>query len=123
MSMNERYEPQSIEARWQKRWEDARTFAADRRTGAEKRYVPVLATTAASLEGSRTLAAVSNGPGTAADKVGQLFLVVLSRQPTGAESKRLVAYVESGGPANDPKAALADVFWALLNSTEFAVNH
>src|SRR5512133_1759013 len=39
MSMNERYEPQSIEARWQKRWEEAGTFAADRRPDAEKRYV------------------------------------------------------------------------------------
>jgi hypothetical protein len=82
-----------------------------------------LATTAASLDGSRTLAAVSGGLGTATDKVGQLFLVVLSRRPTEAESQRLAAYVESGGPAKDPKAALADVFWALLNSTEFAVNH
>jgi hypothetical protein len=82
-----------------------------------------LATTAASLDGSRTLTAVSGGPGAAADKVGQLFLVVLSRRPTDAESQRLSAYVESGGPAKDPKAALADVFWALLNSTEFAVNH
>jgi len=40
-----------------------------------------LATTAASLGGSRTLTAVANGPGTTAEKVGQLFLVVLSRNP------------------------------------------
>jgi leucyl-tRNA synthetase len=39
MSMNERYEPQSIEPRWQKRWDEARTFAAGRRPQAEKRYV------------------------------------------------------------------------------------
>jgi leucyl-tRNA synthetase len=39
MSMNERYEPQSIEARWQRRWEEAGTFQAGRRTGAEERYV------------------------------------------------------------------------------------
>src|SRR6266536_3017945 len=39
MSMNERYEPQSIESRWQKRWAEARTFAAGRRPEAEKRYV------------------------------------------------------------------------------------
>jgi hypothetical protein len=55
--------------------------------------------------------------------VAQLFVVVLSRKPTAAEAKRFTAYVESGGPAKDQKAALADVFWALLNSTEFAVNH
>ncbi len=39
MSMNERYEPKSIEARWQARWEQAGAFRAGRRGGAEKRYV------------------------------------------------------------------------------------
>jgi leucyl-tRNA synthetase len=39
MSMNERYEPRSIEPRWQKRWEEAGAFRAGRRPDAEKRYV------------------------------------------------------------------------------------
>src|SRR5512143_3919629 len=39
MSMNERYEPQSIESRWQKRWIEAGAFAAGRRPDAEERYV------------------------------------------------------------------------------------
>ncbi len=39
MSMNERYEPKSIEPRWQRRWEEAGAFRAGRRPGAEKRYV------------------------------------------------------------------------------------
>jgi leucyl-tRNA synthetase len=39
MSMNERYEPQSIEARWQRRWEEAGTFRAGSRPEAEPRYV------------------------------------------------------------------------------------
>ena len=39
MPMNERYEPQSIEPRWQERWDAARSFAAGNRPGAEKRYV------------------------------------------------------------------------------------
>jgi len=38
-SMNDRYDPQSIEARWQERWTAAGTFRAGRRPGAEKRYV------------------------------------------------------------------------------------
>ena len=38
-SMNERYEPKSIEPRWQKRWDEAGVFKAGRRAGAEKRYV------------------------------------------------------------------------------------
>ena len=37
--MNERYDPKSIEPRWQKRWDDAGVFKAGRRAGAEKRYV------------------------------------------------------------------------------------
>ncbi len=39
MSMNERYEPKSIESRWQKRWVEAGTFRAGNRPAAEKRYV------------------------------------------------------------------------------------
>jgi leucyl-tRNA synthetase len=39
MSMNERYEPQSIEPRWQKRWDEAGAARAGRRPDAEPRYV------------------------------------------------------------------------------------
>jgi leucyl-tRNA synthetase len=39
MSMNERYEPQSIEPRWQRRWEQAGAFRAGHRPDAEPRYV------------------------------------------------------------------------------------
>jgi leucyl-tRNA synthetase len=39
MSMNERYEPKSIEPRWQARWEQAGAFRAGRRADAENRYV------------------------------------------------------------------------------------
>ena len=40
-----------------------------------------------------------------------------------SEAARLVPYVESGGPSKDPNKALADVFWMLLNSSEFILNH
>ncbi len=39
MTMNDRYDPKSIEPRWQARWEEAGAFRAGRRPGAEKRYV------------------------------------------------------------------------------------
>jgi leucyl-tRNA synthetase len=39
MSMKERYEPLSIEPRWQRRWEEAGTFRAGGRAGAPKKYV------------------------------------------------------------------------------------
>jgi hypothetical protein len=34
-----------------------------------------------------------------------------------------VAYVDRGGPTGNKRQALADVFWALLNSSEFTLNH
>jgi leucyl-tRNA synthetase len=39
MSMDERYDPRSIEARWQARWEEAGAFRAGRRAPAPRRYV------------------------------------------------------------------------------------
>ena len=56
-------------------------------------------------------------------KVETLYLAAPGRPPRPAERDRLVDYVEGGGPRKDAKHALADVFWALLNSSEFGVNH
>jgi len=56
-------------------------------------------------------------------RIEALYLQTLSRKPRPEESERLVRYVESGGPRHDPKEALTDVFWALLNSAEFMLNH
>ncbi len=56
-------------------------------------------------------------------KLEALFLATLSRLPSPAEVERFSKYVETGGPRKNPEGALADVFWVLLNSTEFAVNH
>ncbi|MBN8471983.1 leucine--tRNA ligase [Corallococcus exiguus] len=39
MAMNERYEPQSIEGKWQTRWEQEGLFRAGRRPDAPKKYV------------------------------------------------------------------------------------
>jgi len=49
--------------------------------------------------------------------------VALTRKPTAKELKRLVPYVARGGPSGNARKALADVFWALLNSSEFFLNH
>jgi hypothetical protein len=76
------------------------------------------------LERSETLAAVANAPFLdTAGKVEVLYLATLSRPPRPEESARLVRYVEKGGPSGDRDRALADVFWALLNSGEFILNH
>lgn len=72
----------------------------------------------------KTLSAVAEAP--FLDTRGQieaLYLATLGRLPRTEESDRLVKFVEAGGRTKDARTALADVFWALLNSTEFGVNH
>src|SRR5687768_13445711 len=39
MPMNERYEPQEIEKKWQSRWEKEQVFLSGRRASAKKKYV------------------------------------------------------------------------------------
>jgi Protein of unknown function (DUF1549)/Protein of unknown function (DUF1553) len=76
---------------------------------------------ATSLEHSETLAAVVDAPFMdLAGRIETLFLATLSRRPTAKELDRLTRYVEA---EKDQAAALADVFWALLNSGEFLLNH
>jgi hypothetical protein len=76
------------------------------------------------LERSEMLAAVADGPfHDPAEQIETLYLATLTRKPSAAESARLVKYVTDGGPTNDSRKALGDVFWALLNSGEFVTNH
>ncbi len=76
------------------------------------------------LERSNTLAAITDALFLSdAEKVEALFLAALSRRPRSEEAEQLTSYVRNGGTTNDPRAALADVFWALLNSSEFRLNH
>jgi hypothetical protein len=94
-----------------------------------------------------TLGAVLESPFLdTAGRIEILYLSTLSRRPTPQELAKLVKYVDSGGThsASKPKmgsvfqqmittdrtksrgdkgVALGDVFWALLNSSEFLTNH
>jgi hypothetical protein len=77
-----------------------------------------------SVENSELLAAVTSSPFmSTADKVEALYMATVSRAPRSDELTRLTAYVDRGGPKGDPRKALADVYWALLNSSEFGFNH
>lgn len=79
---------------------------------------------ATSLRSSNTLAAVVDVPFmTLEQKIDTLYLATLSRLPRGEERDRLLTYVQRGGAQNDHGAALADVLWALLNTSEFLFNH
>ena len=52
--------------------------------------------------------------------IDRLYLMTVSRKPTEAEVKRLTDYIAK---ASDTRSACGDILWALLNSSEFALNH
>ncbi len=52
--------------------------------------------------------------------ISQLYLTVLSREPTDMELEKLLGAV---GKSGDVREVLEDIFWALLNSKEFIFNH
>jgi hypothetical protein len=52
--------------------------------------------------------------------IDALFIRAVSRKPSEPEKKKLLALVQ---PTPNDRKAYDDIFWALLNSTEFAFNH
>jgi hypothetical protein len=70
---------------------------------------------------SATVAAVieSKRPRTMTQRIEELYLITLSRKPRPPEIRHLLEYVAAG----DSKQKLRDIFWSLLNSTEFILNH
>ena len=83
-----------------------------------------LAADATTLATSETLAAVVDAPFLTDDeRIETLFLAALARRPAEDERKLVHTTLERPGANRDRRAAFADLFWALLNSTEFAFNH
>jgi hypothetical protein len=79
---------------------------------------------ATSLDRSETLAGLLDAPFMDnRQKLDALYLAALARPMRDQEAQRLLPYVTRGGPSGDKRRALADVFWALLNSSEFILNH
>jgi hypothetical protein len=56
-----------------------------------------------------------------AQVIERLYLATLSRRPTPAENQRLTTFVRTHGA--EARKAYRDILWALLNSSEFALNH
>jgi len=52
--------------------------------------------------------------------VEEIYLAAFSRKPTETERTKTASYIAS---KNDPKRALEDILWTLLNSKEFILNH
>jgi hypothetical protein len=91
-----------------------------------------ITSTATDLEHSELLTALIDAPFMdTVERVETICLAVLSRKPTPRELSNLVQYIEKGGSSGDTSTdkdknyhrALADVFWVLLNSGEFFLNH
>jgi hypothetical protein len=60
--------------------------------------------------------------GTALEQaVERIYLRVLARRPSPAESKRMLQYLEQ--PGADRQQLYAEIIWTLLNSSEFSLNH
>jgi hypothetical protein len=87
---------------------------------------------ATSLERSETLAAVVDAPFLKNEqRVEALYLATLSRLPRANELDRAVRFIndatrqpDTGGDRQGAyRNAVADLFWALLNSSEFSLNH
>jgi hypothetical protein len=57
---------------------------------------------------------------TPAEAIDFLYLSTVSRHPTAQESQRLITYV---GKQKDARTGYTDILWALLNSSEFTLNH
>jgi hypothetical protein len=51
----------------------------------------------------------------------ELYLCVLTRKPDADERRRVAVHLERNPPRRD--AALGELVWALIASTEFRMNH
>ena len=58
---------------------------------------------------------------TAEDKINRIYLAAVARKPTPLEIQGANYLLRARG--GDTTAALQDVFWAVLNSNEFIINH
>ena len=58
-----------------------------------------------------------------AEKIEFLYLSALSRRPRLDETERMIHYVESRTSSTERGEPFADIFWSLINSSEFMTNH
>ena len=54
--------------------------------------------------------------------VEEIYLAGLSRFPTKAEKTKLLKVLDAA-PESERRAAIEDVYWAVLSSKEFIFNH
>jgi hypothetical protein len=76
---------------------------------------------AAHPDNGPVLGAIVHFPMSDDERIDALYLATLSRFPTGRERLRLRSHIESNDFARD--RAYADIYWHLINASEFLVNH
>ena len=64
--------------------------------------------------------ALLKGPADAGRMLEELFLTTLGRRPSATEKDAVTKALAAG---DDRREVYVDLFWALLNSKEFAFNH
>lgn len=70
---------------------------------------------------SRLISAAADAPFFSdAERIETLFLATLTRPPTASESERCQTLLKDD---ENFRQALSDILWALLNTSEFALNH
>jgi hypothetical protein len=74
-------------------------------------------------KGTVALVCRKRGLGNANTIVHDLYLAALNRPPTPKELAKISAALSAGRGDKDPMAKYHDIFWALLNSNEFILNH
>lgn len=70
-------------------------------------------------EADSVVGKVTNGK-EPSEAIAGLFLAALSRRPVAEETAAMLKFVEE---SENPRNAYKDVYWVLLNSAEFLVNH
>jgi hypothetical protein len=113
----------------QRRYEFAMRFQVDRAESARRSILQSLAMMNGELMiGS---SAASRSPLVAGleapflsdnERIDQMFLAAFSRYPTPNERSRLPDLLATAG-ATDRRRVLSNLFWAMLNSSEFNTNH
>jgi hypothetical protein len=80
--------------------------------------------TATIPENSRTLRSIVDFPlMSQEERLEALFLASLSRRPTAAERERCLELLRQAPGPSAEATVCGDIFWVLLNSSEFLLNH
>lgn len=138
-SQRGRFRGATTRARFIDEFSDSNSAPTDRQTSVLQALSLMngeLINDATGLQSSRTLAGILDYPGfDNSRRIEALFLATLNRRPRPEELDRFVAYVDSQTPedvsgAKEDKSqtevrnkAVSDIFWTLLNSSEFSLIH